>query len=126
VKKNAKSSTDPLLAQITALRALAVPPFIEGARSPWALPITSINEDKLLRVLGVSRLVRDQIEGLQSGRNDGSLLNLDEQQLSSQAVVRLAADPSMEVGQMQRRTTTRLVRRVFARIRTAVTCTCIL
>eukprot|EP00966_Prymnesium_polylepis_P015278 353485-Prymnesium_polylepis.1 len=61
----------------------------------WPLPITSINEDKLLVALGLQRSERNQIEGLSSIKVRGGL-TITEAQLSSQAVVRLAADPPKE------------------------------
>eukprot|EP00966_Prymnesium_polylepis_P304238 7029040-Prymnesium_polylepis.1 len=62
-----------------------------GDAPQWALPISSVNEDRMLTALGLSRTDRVQIEGLSSIKVRGGL-GLTEEQLSSRAVVRLALE----------------------------------
>mmetsp|Transcript_14795 Transcript_14795/g.39537 ORF Transcript_14795/g.39537 Transcript_14795/m.39537 type:complete len:1181 (+) Transcript_14795:3770-7312(+) len=114
-KKNKSSArTDEYYkAQIT-MRSLAVPSFLavdlSSIRS-WALgiPITSINEDKLLRIMRVSQVDRNHIEGLSSMTMRGGV-GLTEEQVSSRALVQLAADPPAGVAKLQRRTHSLLLR----------------
>ena len=69
---------------------------------------------RLLKEMGVSTLERNLLEGLQasqrrlSGKYGG--LDLDVQQLSSQALARLAANPPTKVGRVQRATAKWLLR----------------
>jgi len=107
--------TDEYYVARLALRTLPVPIFLSDAPPKWILPITSINEDRLLTELGLPHAERDQIEGLQShqaaattGEHEG--LHLTVEQLSSCAIARLAANPPEEVGRMQRRTSGWLLR----------------
>jgi len=91
-----------------ALRSLPIAKFLRD--DPLGmLPITSINEDRLLKELGLAREERKLIEGLTTVNTRGSQ-GLTEEQLSSRAVVRLAADPPPGVGNLQRRTRTWLLR----------------
>jgi len=98
--------TDPFYADCVCLRSLPVGVFLGTSRSQWVLPITSINEDRLLKELGIPRAERGVIEGLQIGRPSPSAtgVGLTEEQQSSRAIVRLAATPPPEVGVMQQRT----------------------
>jgi hypothetical protein len=63
----------------------------------------------LLIQLGVSRGERDRIESVLR-RQPSSTVTLSEEQQTSRAVIRLAADPPLQVGRMQRRTSGWLVR----------------
>ena len=65
----------------------------------------------MLKALGVTVSERNLIEGLLSGgpRSDAGI-GLTEEQQTSQAIVRLAANPTPEVNAMQRRTMTRMLR----------------
>eukprot|EP00966_Prymnesium_polylepis_P153075 3536240-Prymnesium_polylepis.1 len=81
------------------LRAAPLPEFLAGAPSRWPLTISTINEDRLLRELGLPTRVRNQIEGLNLGRkvrggDDG--LGADDAQLASNALLALAHDPPSE------------------------------
>eukprot|EP00966_Prymnesium_polylepis_P197596 4578986-Prymnesium_polylepis.2 len=80
----------------------------------WALPITSLNENKLLKYLGTTDVDRHLIEGLQVRRSSvtssGEPIRLNDERHSTNAVVRLAANPPLEVGILQRRTATWLLR----------------
>jgi hypothetical protein len=79
--------------------------------SAWALPITSIAEDRYLKELGLPITERNQIEGLLSGRSSSqAATGLTEEKIMSRAVVRLAANPPPAVGMMQRRTADWLLR----------------
>jgi len=114
-----KILSDPLYNGYLGLRSLPVETFLERHPPKWVLPITSINEDRLLLELGLSEAERNQIEGLYIfGGGDASsphartnaLSARAEQQQSSGAIVRLAANPPKEVGTMQRRTQAWLIR----------------
>ena len=103
---------DELYSRILCLRSMPVSSFMSSGRPIWVLPITSINEDRLLSELGLPRAERDQIEGLENTKKvtrRGSTLSIAEE-LSSRAIIRLAANPPPEVGRMQRRTAERLLR----------------
>eukprot|EP00966_Prymnesium_polylepis_P291683 6736857-Prymnesium_polylepis.1 len=80
--------------------------------SKFILPITSMNEDRVLRELGLALDVRNEIEGLHGGRSSSAaaLSGLTEEQQMSRAVARLTANPPIEVGVMQRRACSYLVR----------------
>ena len=110
---SSSSLTDAFYASVLCLRSVPVPKFLDSAPAAWALPITSINEDRLLEELGLKRSERDQIEGLQvdltttAGQHGGFAMT---EELSSRAIRRLAANPPAEVGRMQRRTAERLLR----------------
>ena len=101
--------TNEFYAQHLSIRSLPVTTFGEGKPPKWPLPITSINEDKLLKILGLPESERSEIEGLMSVRVVGGF-GLTEEQLASQAIARLAANPPQDVGVMQKRTTRWLVR----------------
>ena len=63
----------------------------------------------MLKALGLSDFEIEQIEGLGSVSIRGGY-GLTEEQLSSRAIVRLAADPPQDVGVVQRRTAQWLLR----------------
>jgi hypothetical protein len=100
--------TDGVYASCLCLRSLPVKAFMSGDPSRWVLPITSINEDRLLTVMGVVRVECDQIEGLQTKRSttsgDAEAFGVREERLSSLAIARLASNPPTKVGYLQRRT----------------------
>eukprot|EP00966_Prymnesium_polylepis_P112430 2601017-Prymnesium_polylepis.1 len=75
-------------------------------RSNPILFVTSVGEDRLLREMGTSHTDRNQIEGLQSSSADlmQCTFGLTNEQLSSRALMRIAADPPPDVGSLQRRT----------------------
>ena len=93
---------------------MPAPDFLSDVPPPWPLPITSIQEGKLLLAMGLPDAEVSQIEGLQIGRTpvDGASTGprLSEEQLSSRAIVRLAANPPPEVGCLQKRTAMRMLR----------------
>ena len=113
-QKSSKNETDSFYAKYLALRSVPLATFLAGGPQKWALPITSIPENKLLRELGLSSQERDQIEGLFVRRPSSAGFVVppghDHQQLSARAIVRLAADPPGAVGIMQQRTTRWLLR----------------
>eukprot|EP00966_Prymnesium_polylepis_P323324 7379526-Prymnesium_polylepis.1 len=124
--------SDNFYASTIALRSAPIRAFAShqgGKPQHWLLPITSVNEDKLLQLLGLPFADRYQVEGLQirsaassaalGNIGIGVIVGLTEEQLSSRAIARLATNPLPEVGLMQRRTTTWLVR-YAARLRTLV------
>ena len=113
--RNVKGANDPLYSAVLSLRSLPISDFCSHNPPAWALPITSMNEDRLLEELGLPPAERNQIEGLQVGNADprpggGTSVGPSVEQLSSRAVARLAANPPPEVGRMQRRTAEWLLR----------------
>ena len=96
---------------ILSLRPESMRAFMSGAPSTWALPITSVNEDALLKAMGVSAVERNQIEGLQVMQSShGGVPILTEEQQTARAIVRLAKYPPPEVAVLQQRTAARLLR----------------
>ena len=110
-KKASKIVTDEFYASILALRAEPVSVFLGHATPKFVLPITSVNEDKFLKLLRLPVDERCQIEGLLVGRSSprGTAAVTEEQQVSH-ALVRLARDPPPAVGELQRRTAKALTR----------------
>jgi len=115
-RKSAKNKTDPLYAANICLRGHPVAAYRKGKRS-CPLPITSISEEMLLVDLGVKPSERRHIEGvplkrvdLSVGVNDEGQSLATEDQIALRAIVRLAASPPAEVGVMQNRTATWLLR----------------
>ncbi|KAL1499340.1 hypothetical protein AB1Y20_011547 [Prymnesium parvum] len=104
-----RNATDGLYVSYLSLRTLPVAAFLAGDRA-WSLPITSINEDRLLLELGVSRTERDEVEGLSIAPRDSVSAHLSEQRRSSAAIVRLALNPPPRVGFFQTRTIDWLLR----------------
>jgi len=118
--KDLKNGTDPFYASFLAIRSEPVTVFLGRADPKWALPITSVNEDRFLKELGLSTMERNLIEGLLGGRSpsDPSGLELTEEQQTMRALVRLAANPPLRVGKMQRRTAKALLRPCKSCLRT--------
>jgi len=110
-RRSNKKPTDEYYASFLVLRTVAASSFLSNKPPKWLLPITSIMEDKLLKALGCKSAVRSQIEGLQNKRTfSKDATRLTEDQHSTLAIVRLAADPPPEVGLMQRKTRNWLLR----------------
>jgi len=111
-RRSASSANDELYTSILTLRSLPLSEFFKHGAPHWPLTISSINEDRLLKELKLPEAERRQIEGLMvrgSSWVDGEA-GLTEEQMSSRALVRLAADPPPEVGIIQRRTLSWLLR----------------
>ena len=105
-----KTKTDKFYALHLCLRSEPVSAFLGDAKPKSELPITSINEDRLLKALGISVSERNLIEGLLA-RSKGQVgIGLTEEQQTSRAIVRLAANPPPEVKGIQRRTADWLLR----------------
>ena len=104
--------TDKFYASLLALRSEPIATFRNHLiTSKWELPISSINEDGLLTELGLPIHERYEIEGLLTGRSQAdAALSLTEEQQTSRAIVRLAANPPLQVGRVQRRTAEYLLR----------------
>jgi len=102
-----KIDTDPFYTKYLSLRSLPVALFLSDGKPTWALPISSINEDKLLMELGLSSFERNQIENLSSNAPTRRLTGVH---LSMSAVDHLAAHPPSKVGVMQRRTCSWILR----------------
>jgi len=110
--------TDEFYSTCLCIRSVPKERFLSCERPKWPLTMTSINEDRLLMVLGLPEKERSQLEGLQrsstgsrAGSAKGSLSPmLSEEQLSTQAIVRLAADPPRQAGKLQRLTSHLLLR----------------
>jgi len=111
-RKTAKQDvTDAFYAACLSLRTLPNTAFLGSSSPIWPLPISSINEDKLLKELGLHQAERHQIEGLSAISARGSFTIFStEAQLSASAIVRLAANPPPAIGKMQRRTAGWLLR----------------
>jgi len=92
--------TDERYANVLAVRSHPLSTFLTNGPALSVLPVSSINEDKLLRELGLSDSERYLIEGFQAGQG---VLGRTEKSSSKAALVRLAADPSPQVHAMQRR-----------------------
>ena len=65
IKREPRGETDAFYAAYLSLRSEPFTAFLSSAPSKWALPISSVNEDRLLRELGLSAAERNRIEGLQ-------------------------------------------------------------
>jgi len=113
--KSGKNATDNFYANHLVLRSQPVEQCLRSIRR-WPLPITSINEGRLLLALGVSEADRHQIEGLKLRRGLPGAADLPgaqalvEEQLALRAIVRLAREPPSEVGVLQRQTRDWLLR----------------
>jgi len=107
--KASKNTTNEFYAQYLSMRSVPLHHFLRGSPPKWALPISSINEDRLLKELGLSAADCNQLEGLHVERSPSEVGRTEEQQVS-QAALRLAADPPLAVGRMQQRTTSHLLR----------------
>jgi acyl-CoA synthetase (NDP forming) len=97
---------------ILSLRSVPMRAFMSNAPSAWALPITSVSENSLLKAMGISAVERNHIEGLQSSQ--GGVAILTEEQQTARAIVHLAKYPPPEVADLQQRTATRLLRPLCA------------
>eukprot|EP00966_Prymnesium_polylepis_P109886 2542685-Prymnesium_polylepis.1 len=74
---------------------------------PWPLCVTSVNEDRFLKIIGMGDVERSQIEGLQSSQG---VPGMTEEKLSSRAILLLASNPPPGVGRMQNLTSKSLLR----------------
>jgi len=111
--EKSKRSNDEMYASFLTLRAVPFSAFLAAAPSNWALPVTSISEDRLLKHMGLQKADRKLLEGLQVAvRTSSASLGdgLTEEQLSARTIARLAADPPHETGRMQQLTTQKLLR----------------
>jgi hypothetical protein len=107
-----KHVTDQLYAKCLSLRTVPLEAFLGYAPPEWELTITSINERKLHQLMGLSIDDRNQIEGL----NTSGLVKahagiaLTEVQIALRVIARVAANPPPEVGRMQQKTASKLLR----------------
>jgi len=123
--RSSRNETDAFYAEWLCLRSMPAKTLLASDSNPTTLPITSMNEGLLLKVMGLTAEQRDRIEGLQvrhtslqarraSRRASSSSYDIAEvfglEKMSSRAIVRLAASPPAAVGSMQRRTAKVLVR----------------
>eukprot|EP00966_Prymnesium_polylepis_P076465 1772418-Prymnesium_polylepis.1 len=95
---NRKLQIAELYASVLSMRSTPVVKFLKYQYDapPSILTISSIEEDKLLKVLGVSASERDLIEGLHSRQRTSvtdAVLGSTAAQVSRWALVRLASDP---------------------------------
>lgn len=114
-RQPSKKGTDEFYSAWVSLRARPLPAFLDERESEWALPISSINGSRLLSELNIVRDERYQIDGLRIGQKKVSRggkkgPGMTDEQLRHRALVRLAANPPVGVGAMQRRTAERLLR----------------
>eukprot|EP00966_Prymnesium_polylepis_P329563 7385247-Prymnesium_polylepis.1 len=111
-KKSLKFGTDAVYADLLSVRSVPFPVLLAGASRQLPLAMTSIAEKKMLKLLGISSVEQQQIQGLQIRRRSlvEGQIELTEEQLKSRAILRLAADPPPAVGNMQRCTAKALLR----------------
>ena len=107
---------DEFYVSYLSVRAHPIAALMGDAPPKYVHPITSINEDKLLKLLALSFKDRSQIEGLSQTRrssapsgNQLAVARSEEQQMMK-ALGRLVRHPPPEVGDLQRRTRTWLLR----------------
>eukprot|EP00966_Prymnesium_polylepis_P215872 4997979-Prymnesium_polylepis.1 len=108
-KKAEPNKIDEFYSTCLGLRSEPFAACLKRSPSAWVLPITSVSEDKFLRELGLTAAERNQIEGLHSARSS-TTEGLTQQQQARLALVKLAADPPVKVGEMQRITAAWLLR----------------
>jgi hypothetical protein len=110
-KRVSKSSlTDEFYASHLSVRSLPVDVYLANNPPKWVLPITSIDEDKLLRALKVPGSERSLIEGVMPLQKSSYRGGVGASNSVSSAIVRLAANPPGKVGVWQLRTASWLVR----------------
>ena len=99
---------------LLSVRSVPASSFLSDAPLRWPLQISSISEGKYLAALGLNEIELNQIEGLKVGSSSSVIVRggvvLKEAQLAMLAIIRLAANPPPQVGTMQRRTASRLIR----------------
>jgi len=106
---NLMQSTDAYYANCLAIRSQPVDLFLGSAPSRWEFTMTSMDENRLLRELDVTKADRDHIEGLQATSLTGRP-GRSEAQVALLALLRLSTDPPAAVGRMQRRTAQKMLR----------------
>ena len=115
-KKNRRAKAiDSFYRDCLSIRSVPFDVFAGVKPTQWLMPITSINEDVLLTALGLSKVERYQIEGLEialqgSSRKARAGLALTEARRISRFVVQLAADPPPGFGKVQKWSAIRLLR----------------
>eukprot|EP00966_Prymnesium_polylepis_P004195 96129-Prymnesium_polylepis.1 len=103
VKPSRSTATDALYMSCLCVRSRSVASFLGEADPKSPLPVTSINEDRFLKELGLPKAERNQIEDLLSSSDHASgVSGVTQAQLSTVALIRLAANPPVKVGDMQR------------------------
>jgi len=110
---SSKTLTNDTYAACLSLRSLPYTAFLDGTAPTCPMPISSINEDKLLVAFGLPRSERNQIEDLQRMRRAALVTSPTDHegaQFSASALARLAANPPPTVGKIQRRTSGWLLR----------------
>eukprot|EP00966_Prymnesium_polylepis_P047584 1101873-Prymnesium_polylepis.1 len=114
-KETFKLTTDPFYASCLCLRSIPVEHFLRSTATsslPCPLPISSINEDRLLKEMGIAAPERREIEALMVQPSDyepdGAALT--EQQRSWRAIAKLVSNPPPKVGKFQQRTSRWLLR----------------
>ena len=117
-EKRRKVKTDEFYASYLSLRGAPVEAFLGMSSVDWVLPITSVNESRLLKELGLPTYERNEIDGIQRRRSlvDPDL-DLGTTRSLGHAALRLAANPPMTVGHIQRRTSNWLLRPYRAPLR---------
>jgi len=106
--------TNEYYAGILTLRSMPAASYLNASiSSPWVLPITSMNEDRVLKELGLSEVERSQVEGLSirgKSLETSEGFGMTEEQISSRVIARVAANPPPEAGHLQRLTAKKLLR----------------
>jgi len=113
-QKPTKASDASLYTSCLAVRSGDLSDAMQCVPPNTPLPILSVNERRLLDMLGLSRVDQYLIEGLQvqdiPSAISGDHVMLSEDQLSTRTSARLAADPPPQVGHLQRLTARWLMR----------------
>eukprot|EP00966_Prymnesium_polylepis_P244206 5647632-Prymnesium_polylepis.2 len=121
-KAEPQAKTDETYAALLGLRSVPFADFLCETTSN--LEIASVNEavpqgleprvDRLLKQLGLPSAERASIEGLRTGGTEMDTVRgsrpKTEEQLAAMVLARLAHDPPMRVGAMQRHTAQKLLR----------------
>jgi len=108
-----KNSSDSVYANCLSIRSMPIGDFLASPCPGPKMIMTSTAEGRFLAMMDVHGAERSQIQGLQirnSELGSAGKLGLTEEQLSTRAVVRLAGNPPLRVGLMQRQTSQRLLR----------------
>jgi len=102
-------TTEPLYSACLCVRSVARERFLRNEPADWVVAITSFNEDRLLKEMGLTSEERNQVEGLSQVKMSVGP-GISAAQLASITINRLAFDPPPGIFRIQQRTTHWLVR----------------
>jgi len=95
----ARQATDPLYTSCLSIRSSPISHFLDDDKPQWPVPISSVNELRMLSLLGLTPAEQNQIAGHDQTEYGAQL-----------TLVRLAANPSPEIGILQKKTSKWLLR----------------